>query len=833
MNARRTPADDAALAADTLPRPVVATPACHHCGEPTPAVPVVAVVRGVRHAFCCSGCAAAGAWIDEAGLADYYRLRSAEAVRVEPDAADLSAWDRDDVQAGHVVEADGGRAVTVVVDGMRCAACAWLIDRALAREPGVLSAGANAVTGRVRIAWDPQATRLSALLTRLQALGYRPHLAGGDALERERRRERNRFIARLGVALLGALQAMMYAEALYLDDAGEMSTALRDLFRWIAFLVSTPVVFFSGWPFLAGMVRELRARAPAMDTLVGGSVLLAYGASLVQTVRGGDVVWFDAAVMFVLFLLFARFLETRARQHASASLDLLARARPALAWRQRGGVREQVTVAALMPGDVLLVAAGEAVAADGALLDAAAFDESLLTGESLPVHKPAGAIAYAGSVCREASARLRVVRTGTDTRLSQLVRLVERAQAQRPRLARLADRVASRFVVALLLVAAGVFGAWYVAAGPARAFEIALAVLVVSCPCALSLAVPAALASAHSTLARRGVLVLADDALEALARVDTVVFDKTGTLTRGQPRLLATQVFADVDAATARDVAASLEAGTAHPLSAAFGPGTRTPDGPVRTHAGCGLEGELGGATWRLGRATFAVGDGGDGEDGAIVLSRDGIAVARFTVADEPRDDAGPAIAALRADGFEVRVLSGDGHAAVGTLAARLQLDAAAARQSPEDKLATVRALQAEGRRVLMVGDGLNDAPVLAGADVSIALAGGADLAQRAASLVVVADALDRIGESIALARRARRIVAQNLGWAVAYNLVALPFAALGMIGPGLAAAGMAASSLLVTANALRLGRAARPGTSAQTRAIASRDRLDRPAAPR
>ena len=366
---------------------------CHHCGDTLPDSPPRAEIDGVTRAFCCTGCAAAAAWSRDAGLGAYYRLRSADGARVDTDTADLAAWDRDDVQSGHVVDIEGGRAITVVVDGMRCAACAWLIDRALAAEPGVKSAGANAVTGRVRLAWDPARTRLSTLLARLHALGYRAHLAGGDAVESARRRERNRFIARLGVALLGALQAMMYAEALYLDTANEMSPAMRDLFRWIAFLVSTPVVFFSGWPFLAGMARELRARAPAMDTLVGGSVLLAYFASLVQTLRGADVVWYDAAVMFVLFLLVARFLEASARQRATAQLDRLARARPALAWRALGERREQVAVSALAVGDELLVAAGDAVAADGVLLDDAAFDESLLTGESRPGHRRAGDVA--------------------------------------------------------------------------------------------------------------------------------------------------------------------------------------------------------------------------------------------------------------------------------------------------------------------------------------------------------------------------------------------------------------------------------------------------------
>ncbi len=780
--------------------------ACFHCGEALPAHPAPTVaIDGAQRAVCCLGCGAAAQWIRDAGLGDYYRLRSAsDGARVDPDAGDFLTWDRADVQSGHVVATPQGSEITVVVEGMRCAACAWLIDRALVREPGVTDVGANAVTGRVRLAWDPARTPLSRVLVRLAALGYRPHLAQGEAAERERRRERNRLIARLGVAALGATQAMMFAEALYLDTAGQMSVPTRDVFRWVTFLVSTPVVFFSGWPFIAGMAAELRHRRPGMDTLVASSVLLAYFASLVETLRGGPHVWFDAAVMFVLFLLAARFLEQMARRQASARLDTLARAQPALAWRITEHGREQVPVAALATGDVVEVGAGEVVPADGALLDAAAsFDESLLTGESEPVARQPGAALYAGSVCRESAARLRVQRVGSDTRLSQLTRAVEKAQAQRPRVARLADAVATRFVVALFVVAALVFIAWW-QVQPARAFEVALAVLVVSCPCALSLAVPAALATAHGTLARMGVLALGADALESLARVDTVLLDKTGTLTLGRPQLVDARAVDGGDVAPWLDVAAALEQGAGHPIAAAFAHRSVPAAERVRAYPGEGVAGEVDGRAWRLGRAGFAV----RGEDdGALWLGDGTTGVARFTIADTVRPDAAQAIAALRALGLTPRILSGDGAATVASVAQAVGVAKFQARQSPEDKLAAVRALQADGHRVLMLGDGINDAPVLAGANVSMAMADGAPLAHRSADLVLTGSSLMRVPQAVALARRSQRIIRQNLGWALAYNLVALPFAAMGWVNPGLAALGMAASSLVVTANALRLGR--------------------------
>ena len=799
-----------AVAAQLFAPPVAAASdgRCFHCDEALAAAPVRLRVDGAERGFCCDGCAAAAQWIRDAALDDYYRLRSAPAARVSTDAADLALWDREEVLAEHASAIAGGRELTLVTDGMRCAACAWLVDRALAREPGVLEVSANAVTGRIRIAWDPARTPLSAPLRRLLALGYRPYLATGEARERAQRRDRNRWLLRLGVAGLGAMQAMMFAEALYLDTAGEMSHPMRDFLRWVTFLVSTPVVFYAGWPFLSGAWRELRRRRAGMDTLVAASTLLAYVASLVETVRGGAHVWYDAAVMFVFLLLAARLLEQRVRRMASARVDALARARPAFATRERDGAREAVPVSALAVDDIACVAAGEAVPADGVLLDAhAAFEESLLTGEPHPVAKAAGDAVLAGSVCRERPARLRITATGAGTRLSQLARLVEQAQAHRPPLARIADRVAGWFVAALLAVAVLVFFAWR-AHDPARAFEVTLALLVISCPCALSLAVPAALAAANGALARLGVLPVRADALERLARVSDVVFDKTGTLSDGRPMLADVALFGGTTRAQVLRIASALERDSGHPLAAAF---AGHPDGTAARDVvavpGRGIEGDVDGVRYFLGQAGFA---GGAADDGALWLGDGRRALARFVLAEQARPDADNAVDALRAQGLALHLSSGDGVAAVARFASSLGIDEAHARQSPGDKIAYVRDLQRRGRVVAMVGDGLNDAPVLAGADVSIAIGGGAALAHRAADLVLATPALARIPEAFALARQARRVVRQNLAWAVGYNLLALPLAALGLVTPWLAALGMAASSLAVTLNALRLGREVR-----------------------
>ena len=784
--------------------------ACYHCGEPLPDLPVHQQWEGVEQAFCCQGCAAAAEWIRHSDLGDYYQLRSAAAMRVGTEPQDLSIWDRDELLDEHSHRIEGGREIILLTDGMRCAACAWLIDRALAREDGVLDSTANAVTGRIRISWDPQRAALSQLLQRLSLLGYRPYLAGGEASERARLADRRRWLLRLGIAGLGAFQAMMLAEALYLDVNNTMPVPTRDFFRWLTFLVSTPVVFYSGWPFLIGAWRELRNRHLGMDTLIASSTLLAYFASLVETIRGGPHVWYDAAVMFVFLLLAARMLEQRARNIATAQVDALARARPAFAIRERAdGERESVPLTALQIDDIVRVAAGESVPADGVLLDTQAmFEEALLTGESSPVSKAVGAPVYAGTICREHPARLRVTEVGSATRLSQLARLVDQAQAHRPPIAQVADRIGSRFVAGLLLCAVAVYVFWHFHQ-PERAFEVTLALLVISCPCALSLSVPAALAAAHGALARLGVLATRPDALETLSKATDIVFDKTGTLSDAQPGLGSVEVFGDLQARDALAIAAALERDSGHPIAAAFAVAARADQQAqqVETVTGRGVQGRLAGVHWYLGRADFAA---GREDDGFLWLGDGQRGVARFSLHESPREDADSALRELQAQGLQVHLASGDGAEAVQRLADSLGITQAHARQTPEDKLALVRELQAQGRIVAMVGDGLNDAPVLAGADVSLAMGEGAPLAQRAADLVLTGATLMRIPAAILLARRTRAIIVQNLGWAMAYNLIALPVAAMGWVTPWLAALGMALSSLIVTVNALRLTRTPR-----------------------
>lgn len=788
---------------------------CLHCGTVVGAAALMVRIDGAEAPVCCEGCASAALWIRDAGLADWFRLRQAQGPKGRVASVDYRGWAHPDVLAAHAQSVPGGCALTVLTDGMRCAACAWLLDRALAGQAGVLEVSANAVSGRVRLVWDPAQVALPDLLARMDQLGYPPQLATGLAAEQARLKRRRGGLLKLTLAALGALQAMMFAEAAWLDGSGQMPIATRDFLRWITLLVSTPVVLWAGAGFFTGMLREFRARSAGMDTLVSVSLALAWSASVIETLRGGPEVWFDAAVMFVFLLLLARQLEALARQRASAQIDLLARAQPVLARRERAdGVVEQVPAAQLQRGDPVQVAAGEALPADGVLLDAQArLDESLLTGEALPVVRQAGQRVLAGSVARGQPLRFEVTASAGATQVAQLLRLVERAQAQRPQAARLADRIAAWCVPAMLLLALAVALGWTLVE-PARALPATLAVLAVTCPCALSLAVPAALTVALGALARGGVLAVDGDAVLRLAHCDRLLCDKTGTLTRGQPTLAQTELGPATDRAGALAIAAALQRGSGHPLAAAFAPhATATVQATaVRVEPGAGVSGQVGGREYRLGRADFC-GVGAATDPGiwlveAVVPPQ---ILLRAQVDDPVRPAARPLLDALRSLGLEAELSSGDSPAAVARLAAALEVSAWRARQSPQDKLTRLRELQQQGHRVLMLGDGSNDAPVLAGADVAVALGEGTAMARQAAALVIPGGAIERLPAAIVLARRTQRILRQNLGWALAYNVLAIPPAALGWISPWLAALGMALSSLLVTLNALRLGRRAGP----------------------
>ena len=790
--------------------------ACWHCGEPLPAgEALLATVAGIAHAVCCQGCRAAAEWIDQLGLADYYRLRSEPASRPREGDGDAATWRRAEL-VRHVVRdlGDGRREAIVLVDGLRCTACVWLIERALGALPGVASVQVNASARRARIVWNAAQCDLARIVEAFERAGYRALPLDAAALEDSRRAESRAALKRLVVAGFGAMQAMMYASALYLGAFDGMDTSTRDLFRWLGLLVASPVVLYSARPFFSGAIRALHARHLAMDVPVALAIALIYAASVVEAVRGGSEVYFDSVSMFVFFLLVGRQLEMRARHHAGDLTDALARLAPAFADRIRAdGSLERVGASELVAGDRVLVASGDALPADGAFAGARCrVDEALLSGESTPVVKRDGDALVAGSVVVDGPLELRVERVGPDTALAGIVALVARAQTERPRLAREGEQAAARFVARVLVLAALTALVWSVL-DPSRAFAATLAVLVVSCPCAFALAVPAALTRALAVLARRGVLVVHVDAIEALAGATHVVFDKTGTLS--EPQLAVERIDApDTTTAHALALAAALARGSRHPvaraiLAAANDVAPVTAD-DVEEVAGGGLRGRVDGLDVRLGQPAFAI-PGHECVDGAaseaVVLADDDAAVATFHLSEQLRPGARAALGILAAQGLALEIASGDAPSKVAAIAERVAVRDWRARLRPEGKLARLRALREQGARVIAVGDGVNDAPVLAGADVAIAIGDGSGLAQASSDIVLARADLGALPEAIAIARETMVALRRNQRWALAYNLVAVPFGALGWVPPWLAALGMSVSSLVVVLNATRIGR--------------------------
>ena len=822
----RMPALSAPAVAPAVAAPAESTAAaiCYHCGLPNPpSSRWIAAMTGTPRRFCCAGCLAVAEVIHGAGLESFYATRSAPAVRPEADMADTwTQWDGVAAAAGLVrVDPDGRREASLLLEGITCGACVWLIESWLARQPGVAAASINLATRRAQVAWRDGETSLSCVLRAIATIGYRAHPYDPVASEVAARRERRALLTRMAIALLAMMQVMMFALPQYLSDDG-VEPAHASLLNWASLVLTLPAIAYSAWPFFRGAWRDLRIARPGMDVPVALGLATAFGASAWATFAGQGAVYFDSVTMFIALLLVARYVELVARQRAGEAIEAVARACPVTAERIAGGTTTTVAAATLAAGDRVLVRPGASVPADGTVVDGRSqVAQALLTGESWPVPKAEGDIVLAGSLNGDGPLIVKVSAAGDATQLAAIVRLAERAAALRPRAARLADRVAAVFVTALLLLAAITAFVWW-RIDPEQALAVTFAVLAVSCPCALSLATPSALAASAGALARRQVVFAQPDALETLSRVTHVVLDKTGTLTEGRPRLVAMTPLGTVRPEVALALAAALEARSEHPLARVLTAAATAR--PMATHltnvAGEGVGGIIDGVRFRLGRVAFVAGLAGPAPDTMADFERDapagstvialgsrGAWVAAFAITDATREGASPLIAQLATLRVTPVLLSGDRALAARVAGAALGIADARGDLGPEDKRAAIAALQAQGAVVAMTGDGVNDAPALAQAQVAISLGTATPLAQSVADVVVLSDDPARIGDAIATARRTFAVIRQNLAWAALYNAIAIPLAAFGFVTPLVAAAGMSASSLVVVFNALRLAR--------------------------
>ncbi|MCG8510182.1 MAG: cadmium-translocating P-type ATPase, partial [Rhodospirillales bacterium] len=704
---------------------------------------------------------------------------------------------------------NGVRILNLMVEGLHCAACVWLIEAVLSRQPGVVSARVNMTTRRLVLKWTGDGIDADSLIEPIGALGYRLVPFDPALLDQQSRRRERELLRAMAVAGFAAGNVMLLSVAVWAGHYQGMGPATRDLLHWISALVALPAVAYAGVPFFRSAMNALANWRVNMDVPISLAVVLASCMSLADTIQSREHAYFDSAITLLFFLLIGRYLDQRARGKARTSAEhLLALGATAVTVLDDDGERRLLQPCQVLPGMTIFAAAGERIAVDGVVRDGNSdIDSSLINGETTPAPISPGKRVYAGTLNLSAPVHIEVTAVGEDTLLAEIVRLVEVAERGRAKYVALADRVARWYAPVVHTLALVTFFIWLFLFDAAwrDALLHAIAVLIITCPCALALAVPVVQVVTSGRLLRHGILVKSGTALERLAEVNTVVFDKTGTLTTGVPRI------SDMDIEPAAlELAASLAAASNHPLARALAravPSVR-PKSDVREHPGRGLSFESDTGEVRLGRRDWC-GDAAapDPVGPELWLSGPGTDRVCFRFTDRPKDDASRVISVLRDRGFHVEILSGDGIHAVAATADAVGIEIRRARSGPGDKSAHLQALAAEGRHVLMVGDGLNDAPALTAAHVSMSPSTAADVSQNAADIVFQGEKLGPVIEAIGSARRAGRLIRQNFAIAFLYNTLTIPLAVGGLVTPLIAAAAMSASSIAVIANALRLNR--------------------------
>ena len=765
---------------------------CRHCGAPLGAEAV--------GAFCGEACAKAAALIEEAGLSAFYdRLVRDPAMRpLRPEASPIR-----DLALNVKRHDDGTASLDLMVDGLHCPACGWLIEIMLARFPDVATARINHSTRRLRLVWRGGPVRAADLVALIEALGFRLTPFDPARLDAAVDKDLRELLRCLAVAGFAAANVMLLSVSVWAGHSSGMGEATRDLMHWLSALIAMPAILYAGRPFFRSAWQAVRNGRTNMDVPISIGVVAAAGMSLSETLRHGPYAYFDSAITLLFFLLIGRVLDLRARGRTrEAAAHLLSLGVSGATRLSEDGQVETVALSALGAGDRVLVAAGERIGADGTVATGISdLDASLLTGESVPVTVEPGSTVFAGQLNLSAALTVAVTAAGDDTLLAEIVRLMEAAESGQARYRRLADRLIPFYTPFVHVAALATFAFWWAFAG--EIWQIALlravSVLIITCPCALGLAIPAVQVTASGRLFRRGILLKSATALERLAEIDQVVFDKTGTLTLGRPEL-KDDPFRDGEMT---NLAAGMAHASRHPLARALA--AARPDAPARE----GVE-EVPGrglafGAIRLGsRAWVGLLDDGSVEP-ELWLSVPGRPRLRFAFAETPRPGALETIEWLRATGYRVALLSGDRPAAVGTMAERCHIGDWQGGVDPAAKSRWLEACKARGHKVLMVGDGLNDAPALAVADVSISPSSAADIAQTVADVVFQGESLSAVREILSVAKKARAVIRENLAFALFYNLAAVPLAVAGLVTPPLAAALMSSSSLIVVLNALRL----------------------------
>lgn len=857
---------------------------CFHCGDKLPSKPFYAHILGVDRPMCCMGCQLAAQSIVEAGLVQYYldRTEINRTASLPSELTQLKAYDHDEVKKQFVYQQQGHSVAELSVANLRCAACTWLIEKRLYELDGVCEAQVNLTQQRMRVIWDEDKLPISDILASIGQVGYTAKPFRQDSHEAMLAKANKQMLMRLVVAALGAMQVMMFAVALYFGEYTGISLEHRTFFRWVSLLVSVPVFFYAGWPFYQSAISALRIRQVNMDVPVSLALIITFGFSAFATITGQGETYFDSVSMFIFFLLAGRYVEHNARFKAANMANDLVVIEPQLVKRlistavgsitQTGTTNvekaitdstqvETVTTDVLAVGDTILIDAGANIPCDGVLLsDNATVSQALLTGESDLMVKHKGDTIVGGSQNDSQPFVMQLTNLAEDSQLGIIDRLINRALSEKPQLAKQADKLARWFVARVLLLSVVVFVAWYVV-DPSQAIWATVAVLVATCPCALSLATPIALTVATNRLASLGFLATRGHTLETVAKVTHVAFDKTGTLTLGKPKLIHINTLVDKHLVTETLIkegvaqedatpensttdhllalAAALEVGSQHPiahalLTAAYQLHLPNTENLQHFPAG-GIQASIAGKTYRLGHLAFALDQRLTEQQQETLLvslqintTKTGQQIyltvaslaeatsqtepwqllACFNFADSLRDDAKTTVESLKNLGIQPLILTGDPSEHGKLIAEELNINDYHSGLTPEDKVAYLQQLQQQDASVMMVGDGINDAPVLAAANVSVAMNSATDLAQVSSDAVILSDRLTGLLDAKRIALKTEQIIKQNLRWAIVYNGIVLVPAAFGYVPPWLAAIGMSISSLVVVMNALRLKRA-------------------------
>ncbi len=804
---------------------------CFHCGlkiETTSQFPVT--VNGSIELMCCPGCQAVCEAIIQLGLSDYYQFREshpeASPRDMPAELEQLDFYDHEKVQKKFVtVDADNQQSVSLLINGIVCAACTWLIESRLSKLPGILAITVNQSTCRATVSWQPEKISLSEILKAINVLGYQAYPYDHKLREQQLVTEKRRALKKLAVAGLGMMQVMMYSLGFYLDANLEMSVSTATLLRWVSLLISTPVVLYSASPFYLSAWKSLANRSVNMDVPVTLAIFSAWIASFWSTVVGHGEVYFDSVSMFVFFLLTGRYLQMIAVHRSGRVLESRLKLKPETAIRIQGHQQERLLLEDIQPGDVLLIKTGQQVPCDGLIISGdTSMDESFLTGESLPRHCKSNDPVAAGSVNTGNAITIKVTHSAEQSALSGIINLLQKAQQSKPEIQLLANKMASYFVsvVLILAVCTGLFWYWQ---NPEQIFETVLAVLVVTCPCALSLATPVAITTGLGRLTEQSLLVNKSRALLNLSELTDIVFDKTGTLTTGCFTIKWMHNYSTRTDSELLAIMAALECYSEHPIASAFDNvvenHTPVPVEHVTLLPSIGIEGHVEGQCWRLGNESVL--------DEALIpeplptlesgqlslfLTDSKSCLATVIIETQIRDDARRTVQQLKEDGLHLHLLSGDKKANVKQLVRQLGFDEWTAEQSPEQKLAYLKNLHAQGKKAGMVGDGINDSPAMVGALVSLAMAKATDITKVSADIILLNEKLGLLTDAIKTSKFVHLIIKQNLIWAVTYNMIGLPLAVSGMLTPWLAAVGMSVSSLVVVLNSLRLSRHKKFGTN-------------------